>query len=290
MRHILLKLVGLGFCLGIPLVFSSCGRVKAEPVPDKTKKLLQAFVDELVEITPGEGKFPASFQMGYAKGPAEVQPVHEVQMAGKFSISLFETPQNLFEAVMGFNHSHWKGARNSAESMSFREATDFCDQITELLHQEKLIPDSAIIRLPTEAEWEYCCRAGTASAYSFGDKSQAEGEVSPKASLLDKYGWHTGNAAGNDPAVGALAPNPWGLYDMHGYLWEMTLDGWHDDYTGAPATSWPAWSNEQIKSIVLKGGSWKETHDKLQSSSRRKEAPVLRDDAIGFRCVLSEKQ
>ena len=87
---------------------------------------------------------------------------------------------------------------------------------------------------PAKAEWEYCCRAGTTTKYSFGDEAQKPGDVTPKATLLGEYGWHTGNAAGNDPPVGALKPNPWGLYDMHGYLWEFTADGWNPDYKQAP--------------------------------------------------------
>jgi formylglycine-generating enzyme required for sulfatase activity len=153
--------------------------------------------------------------------------------------------------------------------MTWSEAVAFCDQVTKLLHQEKLLPEGEVIRLPTEQEWEYCCRAGTSTAYSFGDEAQTAGDASPKASLLDKYGWHTGNAAGNDPAVGVLAPNPWGLYDVHGYLWEFCQDG--------PEAS--------ELTCLVRGGSWKDPFLKLRSFSRKEFSKSLRDDAIGFRCV-----
>ena len=116
--------------------------------------------------------------------------------------------------------------RNSAEMMTSTDALTFCDKLTQELRTRKLIAEDELIRLPSEAEWEYCCRAGTDTAYSFGEMAQAAGEdvKQNQASILDRYGWHTGNAAGNDPPVGALKPNAWGLYDVHGYLWEFTLD------------------------------------------------------------------
>ncbi len=257
----------------------------AQEPADKTVELLKTFVDEFVAITPGEGKFPATFQMG-SKGEPNGQPVHEVALKSKFAIARYEVPQNLYQAVMGKNPSRWKGPRNSVELMSWEEANQFCRKITEALRQNKLIAQDEVIRLPTEAEWEYCCRAGTTTRYSFGDEARAEGDQDKKASILNKYGWHTGNAAGNDPPVGALKPNPWGLYDMHGYLWEFTADGWSDDYSKAPAdgTAVPADS----KTIVLRSGSWKDPYDKLTSSTRRKYKIDDGDDAVGFRCVKSK--
>ena len=148
-----------------------------------------------------------------------------------------------------------------------------------------------VYRLPSEAEWEYCCRAGTTTAYSFGAHATRQGDKGTQASLLDPYAWHTGNAAGNDPPVGALKPNPWGLYDMHGYLWEFTADDWHDSYTDAP-TDGAAWTSSTGESprIVLRGGSWKDAHPQLRSAARRSFPRDARDDAVGFRCVLAREE
>jgi formylglycine-generating enzyme required for sulfatase activity len=203
----------------------------AEPAQ---KDLLNAFVSEFVEITPGQKAFPKSFVQG-AQKPASEAPAHEVTLAQPFAIAKYEVPQNLYEAVMGTNPSKWKGPRNSVEMMSWNEAVEFCQKLTELLRAEGLIAKDEVIRLPTESEWEYCCRAGTRTAYSFGDRATNATDSGAKASLLDPYGWHNGNAAGNDPPVGALKPNPWGLHDVHGYLWEYCADEWHKDYDGAPA-------------------------------------------------------
>lgn len=319
---------------------------------DAKTALLRTFSEEFVSITPGQGKYPSSFQMGSARGQHE-QPRHEVTFGYDFAIAKYEVPQNLYEAVMGNNPSRWKGPRNSVEMTTWSDANQFCEKATALLRQRKLIADNEVIRLPTEAEWEYCCRAGTNTQYSFGDNAddgkaavdviltsvgqnkdellkiirrqtklddkdanefllrlpkpikvgaskeeaaklaeeiEAAGGTckTRKAILLDQYGWHTGNAAGNDPPVGALKPNPWGLYDMHGYLWEFTSDGWADSYEGAPADGSAVQAKVGNTAVVLRSGSWKDKFDYLTSGSRRKYSISDADDAIGFRCVKAK--
>ena len=206
--------------------------------------LLKTFRGEFVVITPGEGKFPPSLEVGGKNTP----------LTTRFSIARYEVPQNLWEAVMGSNPSKWKGKRNSVEMLTYADAQDFCRRATVLLRKEKLIAADEIIRLPTETEWEYCCRAGTTTKYSFGDD----------ASQLDDYAWHTGNAAGNDPPVGAKKPNAWGLYDMQGYLWEF------------------------CSGRALRGGSWKDKAERLACDVRVMAPETLADDAVGLRCVLSK--
>jgi formylglycine-generating enzyme required for sulfatase activity len=257
-----------------------------EEVPDTRGAFLREFVlSEFVEITPGKGKFPPSFSMGSAAGPPAEQPPHEVTIDHSFQIARGEVSQNLYAVVMGGNPSKWKGPRNAAEMFTFAEALEFCRRLTQLLRESRLLADDEEIRLPTEAEWEYCCRAGTKTAYSFGDGALQPGDTGNKASGLDSYAWYTGNAAGNDPPVGAKKPNPWGLYDMHGYLWEFVADPWHENYDGAPTTG-QAWTTTQTQPRrVVRGGSWKDRYEQLTSTSRRAVAADLADDAIGFRCV-----
>jgi len=249
--------------------------------------LLKRFVEEFVAITPGKDPFPATFAMGSADGPEEELPVHPVTLSRRFAIAKYEVPQNLYEAVMGRNPSRWKGPRNSVEMITWREAVTFCEKVTDLLRQRKLIGPSEAIRLPTEAEWEYCCRAGTTTSYSFGAESRLPDDPPGKHSILDKYAWSTGNAAGNDPPVGALAANSWGLHDMHGYLWEFTADVWEADYTGAAADGVARKPKADTDRVVIRGGSWKDPADRLRSSSRRPIGQTAADDAVGFRCVLT---
>lgn len=267
-------------------MLTSTSHAQTKLTPEQ-RTLLKTFAEEFVEVTPGTGRFPASFVMGSNRGAPNERPPHRVTFQRAFSIARYEVPQNLYEIVMGQNPSRWKGARNSVEMISWADAQLFCLRCTSLLREHKLIGPKDVVRLPTEAEWEYCCRAGTTTAYSFGDRAIAPGDAENKASVLDKYGWHTGNAAGNDPAVGSLAPNAWGLYDMHGYLSEYVADAWHDRYEGAPAdgSGWDV--NHEKGNRVMRGGSWRDPHPRLRSAARQAVPPHARTDAIGFRCVKS---
>ncbi len=282
--------MSLGLLVG---VYWFAAGVSAEEITAAQRaELLKVFVKELVDITPGEGEFPKSFVMGSADGETTEQPVHEVTISQPFAMAKYEMPQNLYEAVMGKNPSRWKGKRNSVEMMTVAEAIDFCAKLTALLQDQKLIRDDEVIRLPTEAEWEYCCRAGTDTRYSFGDEAQEDGDNDQKhqASILSQYAWHTGNAAGNDPPVGAKQPNPWGLYDMHGYLWEFTLDDWHADYEQAPTDGTARSSDGTSAKVVVRSGSWKNRYPELRSSARLGFPRAGADDAVGFRCVKANKQ
>lgn len=244
--------------------------------PAAADELWKTFRQEFVAITPGEGEFPADFLMGDNSGPDSERPARRVRLTNRFEIARYEVPQNLWQAAMGTNPSRWKGDRNAVEMLSFDDALEFCRRATELMRAKGLITAGEEIRLPSEAEWEYAARAGTTTRYSFGDDT-AE---------LDQYAWHTGNAAGNDPPVGAKKPNPWGLYDVHGYLWEWCADTWRDDYRDAASDAAPRADGNKDER-VLRGGSWKDAAPLLTSTYRRKAARDLADDAVGLRCVLA---
>lgn len=255
-------------------------RLGADEIPGPTLELLKTFNEEFIEVTPGSGMFPDSFLMGTLGGPFTEQPARKVVLTHSFSMAKYEVPQNLWEDVMGSNPSKWKGRRNSVEMFSWREANEFCQKLTGLLRNAQLLSKEEEIRLPTEVEWEYCCRAGTSTPYSFGESATKPGDAGPKASLLDEFGWHTGNAAGNDPPVGAKKPNSWGFFDMHGYLREFVSDPWRDTY----AQEIP----EATTRRVVRGGSWKDRYECLRSAYREPIAESARDDAVGLRCVKAK--
>ena len=255
---------------------------------EKQRVLLKTFVDELVVITPGKGVFPASFLLGSPDGPASEQPPTKITFQHGFSIAKYEVPQDLYEAVMGNNPSRWTGPRNSVEMFDFATAQQFCQKITQQLRDAKLLSADEEIRLPSEAEWEYCCRAGSTTRYSFGDDAQNQGDSGKTARILDEFGWHTGNAAGNDPPVGALKPNAWGLYDMHGYLWEFVADDWHDSHQGAHPDGTARHKDDQKSSPVIRGGSWMETFDRLTSTARQTVPADFKRADLGFRCVRAK--
>lgn len=263
--------------VGLAAATVTADEPKEKPIDPVTLELLKTLRNEFVLIAPGQNGFPASFTMGRADGGEAERPVHEVQLDGGFWIAKYEVPQNLWESVMGANPSRWKGPRNSVEMLSFDDAVTFCEKATQSMRRAMLIEHGQVIRLPTEAEWEYCARAGTTTLYSFGDDAEQ----------LNDYAWSTHNAAGNDPPVGAKKPNAWNLYDVHGYLWEWCADTWHPNYDGAPAdgSAWTAGGDE--KKRVLRGGSWKDKAAALTSSHRIGADKSTRDDAVGLRCVLA---
>lgn len=293
----------LGVCLAVVAVLAAGPNLAGQ---DKSggdgtvgdASLLQRFRKEFVPILPGQGMFPRTFVMGGNR--PEEQPRHEVTFDYSFEIGKYEVPQNLWQAVMGTNPARWKGARNAVEMVSYDDALEFCRKVTIQMRAAGLIEATQVVRLPSEAEWEYCARAGTVSQYGFGDDE----------SQLGRYAWYRANAAGNDPPIGVKEPNAWGLYDMHGYVWEWCLDVAHQDYHGAPTDGSPWMEGGDPSRRVIRGGSWKDPAESLRSAARagafsHQRADTgetilyrftggversLRDDAIGLRCVIASEK
>jgi formylglycine-generating enzyme required for sulfatase activity len=249
-----------------------------DPGP-RREAILKRFVEELVPLTPGTGKFPASFMLGSAgDAPATEKPAVKITFAAPFALARYEVTQELYQVVMGRNPSRWKGPRNSVEMVNWDEANDFCRKLTADLRQWKVLAEDEVIRLPSEAEWEYACRAGSTTPYSFGDK----------ADDLKDYAWFKGNSKGEDPPVGKKKPNAWGLYDMHGYVWEWCADAWHPSHEGADADGRPR-RGEDVRERVIRGGSWADGADAARSAFRAGKPADTRSDAIGFRCVKAKE-
>lgn len=159
------RLLGLVLALLIFLPLTDVLNAQDNKLPTRTPSVsadaaIERFVTECVSITPGNGIYPARFKMGSATPEQREAPLLEVTLHAKFRISRYETTQELYEAVSGRNPSRWKGRRNSVEQISFAEAKQFCQQLTKLLVERKLIGSDEEVRLPTNEEWEYCCRCG----------------------------------------------------------------------------------------------------------------------------------
>jgi formylglycine-generating enzyme required for sulfatase activity len=250
-------------------------KVLPDPTP-RTDEILKLFVKEFIKVMPGKGQFPAKFQMGTDRFK-DAQPVHEVKFSHEFAMARHEVTQELYHVVMGKNPSKWLGLRNSAEMMSWSEANDFCKKTTAMLRQRKLVAADEEIRLPSEAEWEYCCRAGTTTQFSFGDGDGKLGE----------YAWYKDNSKGHDPPVGAKKGNPWEFHEMHGYVSEWCADDWQPGYQDAPADG----SVRRVagaKEKVIRGGSFADPPEKLESAHRGHVSADTRSDTIGFRCVRAK--
>lgn len=247
-------------------------KVLPDPTPRKME-ILTRFAEEFVKLPPKNADRAAdSFMMG-SDAASDEQPPHQV-MIRPFAMAKYETTQELYHVVMGKNPSKWRGLRNAVEVVSWAEANEFCQKATQELRQSKLLDDKATIRLPSEAEWEYACRAGTKTKWSHGDVLDE----------LGKFCWYKANSKGFDPPVGEKLANPWGLYDMHGYNWEWVADDWQPGYKDAP-TDGSARRVTGAKDRVIRGGSWNDSADAARSSARHHVPADTRNDKIGFRCV-----
>jgi len=178
-----------------------------------------------------------------------------------------EVTQAQYEAVMGTNPSNHKGATNPVESLSWDDAAEFCRGLSGKTRKT--------FRLPTEAEWEYACRAGSKTRFSFGDSESALGD----------YAWHKGNCGGKTQPVAQKKPNAWGLYDMHGNVWEWCAD-WLGSYPTGPSTDPQGPTSGRLR--VLRGGAWANGGPGyFRCASRLNLAPAVRVNDVGFRCAMT---
>ena len=217
---------------------------------------------EFVYVPGGE------FWMGCGEQETECydweKPRHQVHVNG-FWIGKYEVTQAQWKAVMKNNPSRFKGADRPVESVSWNDAQEFLQKLNATGRSPLQF------RLPSEAEWEYAARAGTLTAYSFGDDPNQ----------LGNYAWFYENSGGKTHPVGQKQPNAFSLYDMHGNVWEWVADTYDNNYDGAPADG-SAWEGDG-SSRVLRGGSWKYEPGDVRSANRLSLDPTLQYGDIAFR-------
>jgi formylglycine-generating enzyme required for sulfatase activity len=231
---------------------------------------------------------PGSLMMGSVNGTADEKPVHQVTIGQAFYMGKYEVTQAQWQSVMGSNLSNFKGDNLPVETVSWDDAIAF---IARLNAQN----DGFAYRLPTEAEWEYACRAGTTGDHG-GDLDAMAwyGNNSGRGRLDAAEIYRTDSAnyykritenGGQTHAVGSKLPNSFGLFDMQGNVWEWCQDWYHDSYNGAP-TDGSAWlSGGEQKARVLRGGSWNSVANNSRSASRVRNSPAYRYTFVGFRVV-----
>jgi len=211
---------------------------------------------------------PGTFAMGSPEGEqgrsSDEGPVHEVTV-NEFWLGKYEVTQAQFQRFRK-DYSYQKGEDDlPAANVTWSDAKGFCEHLG--------------YRLPTEAEWEYAARAGTRTRYSFGDDEHKLGE----------YAWYFENSGNRAHPVRTRQPNPWGLHDMHGNVWEWVQDCWHDNYDGAP-TDGSAWEADQCQQRVLRGGSFDSWAVFLRSAFRAWDWAVNRNQNFGFRCARGPRR
>ena len=216
---------------------------------------------------------PGTFQMGSVAGQANEQPVHAVTITRPFWVGKYEVTQAEYQLVVGNNPSYWQAAQRPVEQVSWNSAMSYCSTLTATEAAAGRIPAGYQYRLPTEAEWEYVCRAGTTTEWNTG------------ASLTTAQA-NFGPSPNHTTTVGSYAANPWGLFDTHGNVWEWCLDSW-DTSANYPssAVSDPYVSSGPFR--VVRGGSWGNAASDCRSAIRGISSPGDAFYAIGFRVVLA---
>jgi formylglycine-generating enzyme required for sulfatase activity len=232
----------------------------------------QAVGIKLALVPPGE------FLMGSSETEAERsndEQQHRVRITRPFYLGVFPVTQGEYVRVIGTNPSYFRGdERRPVENVSWDEATEYCQKLTETERAAGRLPSGWNYRLPTESEWEYACRVGTATKYSFGDDEERLGD----------YAWFKENSGGKTHPVGEKSPNAWGLYDLHGNVWEWCTDSYGAYQSGEvtdpsvpSAGSYP----------VFRGGGWNGGAWYCRSADRCWNEPSFRDRFLGFRLALS---
>lgn len=247
----------------------------------KLKTMMTPVGVEMVCIAGG------TFEMGSARGDEDERPVRKVTV-GSFWMDRCEITQKVYQMLAGKNPSKHVGEDKPVDTVSWFDAVRFCnlrslrEGLKPCYDEKTLFCDVAAdgFRLPTEAEWEYACRAGTTTAYAFGDN----------AAELARYGWFKEQSGQTTHAVATKLANAWGLFDMHGNVLEWCGDFYAEDayVTGTifENPTGPARGEE----CVMRGGSWSKPAGACRSSARASETPRLADacfgaDNYGFRCV-----
>ncbi|MBY0474656.1 MAG: SUMF1/EgtB/PvdO family nonheme iron enzyme [Nitrosomonas sp.] len=246
----------------------------AKPAQPNARHLLttgQTFRDKLQ--CGGEGPLmmviPAGrFLMGSPNRDSE-RPQHEVQITQPFALGVYVVTFDEYDLFCRETRAkkpsdnHWGRENRPVINVPWQDAQEYCAWLSK--------QSSRRYRLPSEAEWEYACRSGTETPYHTGENiTQKQANFAGEQTL----------------PVGSFPPNAFGLYDMHGNVWEWCQDEWHDSYQGAPSdgSSWEDGGNE---ARVLRGGSWNVYPDDVRASVRYDGDPVDRDDGIGFRVLCS---
>jgi len=193
---------------------------------------------------------------------------HEIRLNG-FRMGKYPITQGQYEAVMGSNPSKFKGNdRCPVENVTWKDAVKFCEKVTQQTGQQ--------VRLPSETEWEYACRAGTTTRYYFGDNEND----------LDRYGWYYNNSGSKTHPLGEKQPNGWGLYDMHGNVWEWVADVWTKNVSEIPKNGSP-FSGGDSSIRILRGVSWGYYANLCRSADRLRFSADDRLNEIGFRVCSS---
>lgn len=258
----------------------------------------EAFVENLngvkLEMTrvPSDNFLMGSTENDKVKRYKTEEPQHPVNVPA-FYMGRYEITQAQWKAVMGNNPSSFKGDDLPVEMVSWNDAKAFCEKLGQMTGKP--------YRLPSEAEWEYACRAGTTGDYAgnlatkskYGNDDFGIRDFLAGLEDLNAMTWYGDNSSSKTHPVGKKEPNAFWFYDMHGNVWEWCEDIWHDSYGGAhgnPPIDGSAWLTGGEQNLrVLRGGSWNSDFQSVRSAYRDRGAPNDRGSNIGFRVAVSAR-
>ena len=209
----------------------------------------------------------------YDAANANEKPGHPVLISKAFYMGKYAVTQEQYDAVTDHNPSHFKGPKNPIEMVIWHEANAFCDKLNAKFNAT--LSGSMSLQLPTEAQWEYACRAGTKTRFYSGDAD----------SDLDAVAWYGSNSKKTTHPVGGKKANAFGLYDMHGNVWQWCQDWYDKDYFNNSPTQDPKGPATGTHR-VLRGGSWHDLPPDCRSAIRGLRPPPTRYSFFGFRCIL----
>ena len=291
----------VGFCVLVCLLLVGCGSqdaggvkvAEAKQSPVEPVKVAEKAPNQEKAVASPKGEFTNSIGIEFANIPAgkflmgspetekeriQDETQHEVTLTQGFRMGVHEVTQAQYELVMGQNPSHFKGATLPVEEVSYKDALAFCQKLSDL-PAEKVAGRK--YRLPTEAEWEYCCRAGTSTPFHFGNELNGT-----QANCDGTFPYGTtkqGPYLKKTSPVGSYPANAWGLHDMHGNVYEWCQD-WYGDYPKDSIKDPQGSSSGELR--VLRGGSWDDVARSCRAGRRNRNSPGTHDINCGFRLLL----
>lgn len=260
------------FCVGFGLLWQfGCGSHKSEvPAANSTAS------NGISSSIPTTATLVPLTNMVLIKAGTFVRLKQRVTISEDFWLGKYEVTQAEYEPLLGKNPSHFTNNLSlPVEKVSFLDAAAYGLAVTKREREGGRLPINYEYRIPSEAEWEYACRAGTTNRYSFGDATTE----------ADQYAWTAENSESTPHPVGQKRPNPWGLHDMHGNVWEWTRD-WFAEYPAADLKD-PR-GPEQGKFKVFKGGGWNNDIEFARSANRFMMSPSNGIHFVGFRLALGQ--
>jgi len=259
---------------GVSRAFYQIRKIPDPIAPLHTLDLGEGVTMEFVRIQ--SGTFIMGSPQSETHRESDEGPLTEVTISERFLLGKYEVTQAQWERVMGTNPSRFKGEELPVERVSWNLAVTFCERLTEREREAGRLPEGYAFTLPTEAQREYACRAGTQTRFYYGDD--------PEYDHLTQYAWYWTNSGSKTHPVGEKKPNAWGLYDMHGNVWEWCQDVYANAYPGGDVIDPLGPETGAVR--LIRGGGWEDFPRDCRSACRLRAWPGNSFSYLGFRVAV----